>query len=130
MREVEATFRDASEMTNSRAVWWSLVQIGVLVGAAVFQMRYLKVSSFRAWGIVLLMYDRSTSRTRSLDNEMYGCDVLLLVTVADDGALAEELLLLHLQKCPERPPFELYGKCMLDYLQEYALSSTSTSTST
>jgi hypothetical protein len=115
MREVEATFRDASEMTNSRAVWWSLVQIGVLVGAAVFQMRYLKVSSFRAWGIVLLMYDRSTSRTRSLDNEMYGCD---------------ELLLLHLQKCPERPPFELYGKCMLDYLQEYALSSTSTSTST
>ena len=44
MREVEATFRDASEMTNTRAVWWSLVQIGVLVGAAIWQMRYLKVS--------------------------------------------------------------------------------------
>jgi len=46
MREVEATFRDASEMTNTRAVWWSIVQIGVLVGAAVWQMRYLKVSLF------------------------------------------------------------------------------------
>lgn len=43
MREVEATFRDASELTNTRAVWWSLVQIGVLVGAAIVQMRYLKV---------------------------------------------------------------------------------------
>jgi hypothetical protein len=43
MREVEATFRDASEMTNTRAVWWSIVQIVVLVGAAVWQMRYLKV---------------------------------------------------------------------------------------
>ena len=43
MREVEATFRDASEMTNKRAVWWSVVQIGVLLVAAVAQMRYLKV---------------------------------------------------------------------------------------
>ncbi|WWD00172.1 hypothetical protein V866_007081 [Kwoniella sp. B9012] len=43
MREVEATFRDASELTNSRAVWWSLLQIGVLIGAGVWQMRYLKV---------------------------------------------------------------------------------------
>ena len=43
MREVEATFRDASELTNSRAVWWSILQIVVLVGAAVWQMRYLKV---------------------------------------------------------------------------------------
>lgn len=43
MREVEATFRDASEKTNSRAVWWSIVQIAVLVGAAAWQMRYLKV---------------------------------------------------------------------------------------
>ena len=43
MREVEATFRDASETTNSRAVWWSVVQIGVLVVAAILQMRYLRV---------------------------------------------------------------------------------------
>jgi len=43
MREVEATFRNASELTNSRAVWWSIVQIGVLIAAGVWQMRYLKV---------------------------------------------------------------------------------------
>lgn len=44
MREVEANFRDASESTNARAVWWSLLQIAVLIGAAVWQMRHLKVS--------------------------------------------------------------------------------------
>lgn len=44
MREVEANFRDASERTNARAVWWSLLQIAVLIGAAVWQMRHLKVS--------------------------------------------------------------------------------------
>lgn len=43
MREVEATFRDASELTNTRAVWWSLGQIGVLIAAGVWQMRHLKV---------------------------------------------------------------------------------------
>ena len=43
MREVEATFRDASELTNTRAVWWSLGQIAVLIAAAIWQMRYLKV---------------------------------------------------------------------------------------
>jgi hypothetical protein len=71
MREVEATFRDASEMTNTRAVWWSLVQIGVLVGAAIWQMRYLKVSPIRPIlrRRVRLMI-RSTLKTRSLDNEM------------------------------------------------------------
>lgn len=42
MREVEEQFRDASENVNSKAVWWSLGQIGVLIGAAVWQMRYLK----------------------------------------------------------------------------------------
>ncbi|ORY21477.1 ER to Golgi transport-related protein [Naematelia encephala] len=43
MREVEATFRDASELTNTRAVWWSVAQIIVLLAAAVWQMRYLKL---------------------------------------------------------------------------------------
>lgn len=42
MREVEATFRDASEKTNARAVWWSVAQIVVLVGAGWGQMRYLR----------------------------------------------------------------------------------------
>ena len=46
MREVEATFRDASESTNSRTVWWSLGQIAVLIAAGVWQMRHLKVRKF------------------------------------------------------------------------------------
>jgi hypothetical protein len=43
-REIEATFRDASERVNGRAVWWSVWQIVVLIGVAVAEMRYLKVS--------------------------------------------------------------------------------------
>lgn len=43
LREVEAVFRDLSEHTNSRAVWWSLGQMAVLIAAGVWQMRHLKV---------------------------------------------------------------------------------------
>lgn len=43
LREVEATFRDTSEATNSRAVWWSICQIIILVAVAGWQMRHLKV---------------------------------------------------------------------------------------
>lgn len=43
MREVEATFRDASESVNSHAVWYVLLQIAVLVGAGFWQMKHLKV---------------------------------------------------------------------------------------
>lgn len=49
MREVEATFRDASELTNARAVWWSMGQIGVLIAAGIWQMRHLKVSPIKVW---------------------------------------------------------------------------------
>lgn len=43
MREVEASFRDASENVNSVAVWYCILQIGVLVAAGFWQMRHLKV---------------------------------------------------------------------------------------
>lgn len=42
-RERESDFRDLSEETNSKAVWYSLVQIAVLVGTCVWQLRHLKV---------------------------------------------------------------------------------------
>lgn len=42
MREVEATFRDASEATNSRAVYWSIIQTVVLLATAAWQMKYLR----------------------------------------------------------------------------------------
>ncbi|KAK4696860.1 p24 family protein alpha, partial [Phenoliferia sp. Uapishka_3] len=41
-REREQEFRILSEKTNSRAVYWSLLQILVLVGTCVWQLRHLK----------------------------------------------------------------------------------------
>jgi p24 family protein alpha len=43
-REREADFRNLSESTNSRAVWYSVAQIAVLVGTCIWQLRHLKVS--------------------------------------------------------------------------------------
>ncbi|KAI5951183.1 ERP5 [Candida jiufengensis] len=42
MRQREAVFRDQSESTNSRVVKWSIVQLFVLVGTCVYQLRHLK----------------------------------------------------------------------------------------
>ena len=42
-REREADFRDLSEATNGRAVWYSVAQIGVLLTTCVWQLRHLKV---------------------------------------------------------------------------------------
>ncbi|KAI0367016.1 hypothetical protein BV20DRAFT_971117 [Pilatotrama ljubarskyi] len=41
-REREAAFRDLSEDTNSRAVWYTLAQIGVLIATCVWQLRHLR----------------------------------------------------------------------------------------
>lgn len=43
-REREAQFRDLSESTNSRAAWYTVLQILVLFGTCVWQMRHLTVS--------------------------------------------------------------------------------------
>jgi hypothetical protein len=42
-RERESDFRDLSESTNSRAVWYSLAQIAVILVTCVWQLRHLKV---------------------------------------------------------------------------------------
>ncbi|RUS22497.1 emp24/gp25L/p24 family/GOLD-domain-containing protein [Endogone sp. FLAS-F59071] len=41
-REREAEFRDQSESTNSRVVWWTIAQIVVLGVTCLWQMRHLK----------------------------------------------------------------------------------------
>ncbi|TFK94130.1 hypothetical protein K466DRAFT_536558 [Polyporus arcularius HHB13444] len=41
-REREAAFRNLSEETNTRAVWYTVAQIGVLIATCVWQMRHLK----------------------------------------------------------------------------------------
>lgn len=43
-REREAEFRNLSESTNSRALWWSSLQLITLLGACVWQFRHLRVS--------------------------------------------------------------------------------------
>ena len=45
-REREADFRDLSEATNSRAVWYSVAQIVVLILTCTWQLRHLRVSLF------------------------------------------------------------------------------------
>ncbi|CEG19368.1 membrane trafficking protein [Ceraceosorus bombacis] len=42
-REREADFRDLSELTNSRAIWWSAIQAVVLIATGVWQLRHLTV---------------------------------------------------------------------------------------
>lgn len=49
-RERESDFRDLSETTNSRAVWYSVAQIMVLVLTCAWQLRHLKVSFFATFG--------------------------------------------------------------------------------
>jgi len=41
-REREADYRDLSEATNARAVWYSIAQIIVLVATCAWQLRHLK----------------------------------------------------------------------------------------
>ncbi|KAG8744986.1 emp24p/erv25p- protein [Ceratobasidium sp. 414] len=41
-QEREADFRDLSEATNARAVWYVLAQIGVLLATCAWQLRHLK----------------------------------------------------------------------------------------
>ncbi|ORY92372.1 emp24/gp25L/p24 family/GOLD-domain-containing protein [Syncephalastrum racemosum] len=41
-REREAEFRDQSELTNSRVVWWTLLQIAVLGAICLWQMQHYK----------------------------------------------------------------------------------------
>ena len=38
----ERTHRNTAESTNSRVKWWSIFQLGVLVGEGVFQVWWLK----------------------------------------------------------------------------------------
>lgn len=42
IREREAHFRNQSENTNSRVVWWSIIQLLVLVGTCAYQLGHLK----------------------------------------------------------------------------------------
>jgi hypothetical protein len=55
-REREAEFRDLSDSTNSRAVWWSLFQIVVLFSTCVWQLRHLRVRAIFLPSSLLLCF--------------------------------------------------------------------------
>ena len=38
----ERTHRNTAESTNSRVKWWSIFQLGVLIGEGIFQVWWLK----------------------------------------------------------------------------------------
>jgi len=46
-REREAAFRDLSEGTNSRAMWYTIGQITVILVVCTWQLRHLRVSTFQ-----------------------------------------------------------------------------------
>lgn len=52
-REREADFRNLSEATNSKAVWYSVLQIVALLATCAWQLRHLKVSGLliRFWRV-------------------------------------------------------------------------------
>ena len=64
-RERETDFRDLSETANSRAVWYSVAQIVVLIVTCTWQLRHLKVSSLLSCFLssLLTLLRRSTSLT-------------------------------------------------------------------
>ncbi|KAI3402678.2 cnxF [Candida oxycetoniae] len=67
MREREAAFRDQSESTNTRVVKWSIVQLIVLIGTCVYQLRHLK-SFFK-----IQKLEEENSRLSALvGNALYG----------------------------------------------------------
>jgi hypothetical protein len=41
-RTREATFRQISESTNVRVLWWSIAQAGILIIIAALQLRHLR----------------------------------------------------------------------------------------
>ncbi len=41
-KDREARFRDTSESSNGRVMWWSLFQMAVLVVAGVWQVMYMR----------------------------------------------------------------------------------------
>jgi p24 family protein alpha len=65
-RERESDFRDLSEVTNSRAVWYSIAQILVLLTTCVWQLRHLRVSTISPSCLPLNVTDGLTNLSDSL----------------------------------------------------------------
>jgi hypothetical protein len=67
-REREGEFRALSEKTNSRAVWWSLVQCGVLLVTCAWQLRHLR-KFFESKKLLVLLLSVPISIPRLYDDD-------------------------------------------------------------
>ena len=92
-REREAAFRDLSEATNGRAVWYIVAEIVILLVTCAWQLRHLRVrySISTASHTLTLMDARISSRTANLVDEF--------ATDEDDAIYFAHLRLIHDQHC-------------------------------
>lgn len=72
-REREAAFRDLSEGTNSRAAWYTVFQIIVLLATCAWQMRHLTVSDppLGIFRLDLILPQRSSVSSRTEKSDKY-----------------------------------------------------------
>ena len=66
----ERTHRNTAESTNARVKWWSLFQLGVLLGEGIFQVWWLK---------------------RFFEVCLFGCQVSLLLQLSLESELHQVL---------------------------------------
>ena len=88
-REREANFRDLSESTNSRAVWYSIAQIIVLVCTCAWQLRHLRVRDVcppRGWYALFIRLCHSDSSRTGKCTEVWGRGHCALICRVGDGA--------------------------------------------
>lgn len=125
-REREAQFRDLSEVTNSRAMWWSSLQLITLLGACVWQLRHLRVSfltpprrSIRNAMLTLIFTTlyRGSSRTRSCANSAAEHSADLLIRNSPHSSRAHSLV--APSRCDCTVLFPPLGVCLLVCLTEH-----------
>lgn len=74
----ERTHRNTAESTNARVKWWSIFQLGVLLGEGVFQVwwlkRFFEVCPTRDPQAICILLTRLVGQACSLDSNIGSCE--------------------------------------------------------
>lgn len=81
-REREAAFRDLSEATNSRAVWYSVAQIVIIIATCTWQLRHLRVCPTSLHLLRVRLTCPATAFLRGPEDEMTARPFLLFLRTA------------------------------------------------
>ena len=117
----EERFRQTSESTNSRVLWWSLGQTCILIVMGAWQMRHLK-TFFEAkklvwkykkclsimWDTTLLYLQQSKSNFQILKNHRFRCDffrVFFLLFPSNGQTIVNEWRLCFWEPCEKKIQF-------------------------